>query len=168
LSSVIGRATYLHSLLCCYSQHRVSSFSLQDRTKPGHRRFIALWLIDPLQRIISTANVPPQQFNWWAEAVFGTEAHAAAGEMPPELFQLLLEQGADKAIKPSEELLKKMEGNRLPAEIMDMVRRQKAVPEGLMTVDEAQRHRLELMKHRTAFIQTNKGEWSASYSFCEH
>jgi hypothetical protein len=37
-----------------------------------------------------------------------------------------------------------------------------------MTVDEAQRHRLELMKHRTAFIQTNKGEWSASYSFCEH
>jgi hypothetical protein len=25
-----------------------------------------------------------------------------------------------------------------------------------------------LMKHRTAFIQTNKGEWSASYSFCEH
>ncbi|KAF4343552.1 hypothetical protein FBEOM_2461 [Fusarium beomiforme] len=42
-------------------QHRVPSFELQDPTKPGHRRFIALWLVDPHRRIISTANVPPQQ-----------------------------------------------------------------------------------------------------------
>ncbi|KAF4436169.1 hypothetical protein F53441_13313 [Fusarium austroafricanum] len=46
-------------------QHRVSSFRLQDPTKPGHRRFIALWLVDPHQRILSTANVPPQQKDWW-------------------------------------------------------------------------------------------------------
>ncbi|KAJ4264300.1 hypothetical protein NW762_005496 [Fusarium torreyae] len=47
-------------------QHRVSSFRLQDPTKPGHRRFIALWLVDPHTRITSTANVPPQQKDWWA------------------------------------------------------------------------------------------------------
>lgn len=35
-----------------------------DETKPGHRRFIALWLVDPNRRIISTANVPPQQQDW--------------------------------------------------------------------------------------------------------
>lgn len=45
-------------------QHRVSPFKLQDPTKPGHRRFLALWLVDPHVRIISTANVPPQQSDW--------------------------------------------------------------------------------------------------------
>ncbi|KAM5345135.1 hypothetical protein ACJ41O_010997 [Fusarium nematophilum] len=44
--------------------HRVTPFELADKTKPGHRRFIALWLVDPFTRIISTANVPPQQEEW--------------------------------------------------------------------------------------------------------
>ncbi|KAK3296371.1 uncharacterized protein B0H64DRAFT_424789 [Chaetomium fimeti] len=147
-------------------QHRVSSFSLQDRTKPGHRRFVALWLVDPLRRVVSTANVPPQQFNWWAEAVFGNEAKTA-GEMPPEVFQLLLEKGADKAVKPSEELLQSMR-NRLPAEVMEMVRRE-AVPGGLMTAEQARQHRLALMEERSAFVRTSeKKAWKNRYSFCEH
>src|SRR5262245_54926885 len=45
-------------------QHRVSPFKLQDPAKPGHRRFIALWLVDPYTRVISTANVPPQRLDW--------------------------------------------------------------------------------------------------------
>jgi len=75
-------------------QHRVSGFSLQDRTKPGHRRFIAIWLVDPRQRIISTANVPPQRMDWWAEAAFGsgTGSNNPKGEMPPEILQLLQEK----------------------------------------------------------------------------
>jgi hypothetical protein len=47
-------------------QHRVAPFSLVDPTKPGHRKILALFLVDPWQRIISTANVPPQQKDWWA------------------------------------------------------------------------------------------------------
>ncbi|KAK4119639.1 hypothetical protein N657DRAFT_626454 [Parathielavia appendiculata] len=148
-------------------QHRVSHFGLQDRTKPGHRRFIALWLVNPFQRIISTANVPPQQFDWWAEAVFGTGSRAAKGEMPPELFQLLLEEGASKTVKPTEALLRTLE-NRLPPEVMEMVRRHRAVPDGLMTVEEARRHRLALMEERTAFVGKVEEEWTRTYSFCEH
>lgn len=45
-------------------QHRVSPFSLADRSKPGHRKIVALFLIDPHVRIISSANVPPQQADW--------------------------------------------------------------------------------------------------------
>jgi hypothetical protein len=41
------------------SQHQASSFKLVDPTKPEYRRSIALWLVDPTLRIISTANVPP-------------------------------------------------------------------------------------------------------------
>ncbi|KAJ5938599.1 hypothetical protein N7466_001733 [Penicillium verhagenii] len=45
-------------------QHRVSPFSLADRTKPGHRKILALFLVDPHRRVISSANVPPQREDW--------------------------------------------------------------------------------------------------------
>jgi hypothetical protein len=45
-------------------RHRVEPFGLADRTKPGHRRFLVLWLVDPHMRIVSTADVPPQQLSW--------------------------------------------------------------------------------------------------------
>lgn len=45
-------------------QHRVSPFSLADPSKPGHRKILALFLTDPKMRIISSANVPPQQEEW--------------------------------------------------------------------------------------------------------
>jgi hypothetical protein len=48
-------------------QHRVGPFGLADKTKPGHRKILALFLVDPHIRIISTANVPCQQKAWWAE-----------------------------------------------------------------------------------------------------
>ncbi|KAJ5119067.1 hypothetical protein N7448_010775 [Penicillium atrosanguineum] len=45
-------------------QHQVSSFSLDDHSKPGHRKILALFLVDPHTRIISSANVPPQRADW--------------------------------------------------------------------------------------------------------
>lgn len=48
-------------------QHKVEPFHLVDPTQPGHRRFIVLWLVDPNCRVLSTANVPPQQLEWWTE-----------------------------------------------------------------------------------------------------
>ncbi|KAL7930104.1 hypothetical protein V8C35DRAFT_324538 [Trichoderma chlorosporum] len=65
-------------------QHRVSSFRLKDGTEPGHRRFIALWLVDPHERIVSTANVPPQRKDWWTEAAKAEESSDA--EMPASLM----------------------------------------------------------------------------------
>ena len=62
----------------------------------SHRRFIALWLIDPHQRIISTGNVPPQQQDWWAEAVFGNGTDANSGNMSTEILELLGEHGPAK------------------------------------------------------------------------
>lgn len=42
-------------------QHFVPKFRLTDPTKPGHRKIVVLWLVNPQKRIISTAHVPPQQ-----------------------------------------------------------------------------------------------------------
>lgn len=53
-------------------QHRVSPFSLADPSRPGHRKILAFFLIDPSRRIISTANVPPQRGDWcneWTDAM---------------------------------------------------------------------------------------------------
>ncbi|OQD70907.1 hypothetical protein PENPOL_c001G07677 [Penicillium polonicum] len=48
-------------------QNRVSPFSLDDRSKPGHRKILALFLVDPHRRVISSANVPPQREDWGGE-----------------------------------------------------------------------------------------------------
>lgn len=46
-------------------QHRVQPFSLRDPSKPGHRKILALFLVDPAITVISTGNVPPQRADWW-------------------------------------------------------------------------------------------------------
>lgn len=45
-------------------QHKLTSFELKDKTKPGYSRAIVFYLVDPNIRIISTANVPPQRLDW--------------------------------------------------------------------------------------------------------
>ncbi|MER6216671.1 DUF4246 domain-containing protein [Streptomyces sp. NPDC001674] len=42
-------------------QHRVDAFHLADPTRPGHRKILAFFLVDPSERIVSTSDVPPQQ-----------------------------------------------------------------------------------------------------------
>ena len=46
-------------------QHKVQPFSLVDRTKPGHRKILSLFLVDPHLKILSMENVPCQQRDWW-------------------------------------------------------------------------------------------------------
>ncbi|MEV3970373.1 DUF4246 domain-containing protein [Streptomyces sp. NPDC050698] len=42
-------------------QHRVGSFRLTDPTRPGHRKILAFFLVDPSETLVSTSDVPPQQ-----------------------------------------------------------------------------------------------------------
>ncbi|WP_327714623.1 DUF4246 domain-containing protein [Streptomyces sp. NBC_00490] len=42
-------------------QHRVGSFRLTDPTRPGYRKILAFFLVDPSEKIVSTSDVPPQQ-----------------------------------------------------------------------------------------------------------
>jgi hypothetical protein len=42
-------------------QHRVSPFRLADPTRPGYRKILAFFLVDPSERIVSTSDVPEQQ-----------------------------------------------------------------------------------------------------------
>ncbi|MFD0366397.1 DUF4246 domain-containing protein [Streptomyces sp. NPDC127114] len=55
-------------------QHRVGSFRLEDPTRPGHRKILAFFLVDPSEKIVSTSDVPPQQP--WSETSTMTLAQA--------------------------------------------------------------------------------------------
>ncbi|KAF4336091.1 hypothetical protein FBEOM_10027 [Fusarium beomiforme] len=78
-----GRALFFPNVY----QHRVEPFELADRTHPGHRKIIALFLVDPVIPIISTGNVPPQQKHWWAEEVSKSEP---LGNLPREIRESYL------------------------------------------------------------------------------
>ncbi|KAJ1646832.1 hypothetical protein LPJ64_001716 [Coemansia asiatica] len=54
-------------------QCKSSGFKLADPTKPGHRKMLTFYLIDPSIKIPSTEFVPPQQKSWWAERVSKTK-----------------------------------------------------------------------------------------------
>ncbi|MFJ8864885.1 DUF4246 domain-containing protein [Streptomyces sp. NPDC102473] len=56
-STPAGRCLAFPNIL----QHRVGSFRLTDPTRPGSRKFLAFFLVDPSERIVSTTDVPPQQ-----------------------------------------------------------------------------------------------------------
>lgn len=73
-------------------QHRIEPFALADRTKPGHRRVIVLYLVDPHYRIPSTKTVPPQQHDWWIEAALARRNFASdskASTLPQEVLDLV-------------------------------------------------------------------------------
>lgn len=63
-------------------QHRVQPFELADPSKPGHRKILALFLVDPNIKIISTAHILPQRRDWWSEEVVET---GVFNRLPKEL-----------------------------------------------------------------------------------
>ncbi|KAL9585520.1 MAG: hypothetical protein Q9212_001473 [Teloschistes hypoglaucus] len=86
----VGNVLTREGRLLCFPnvmQHRVSSFRLADPSKPGHRKILALFLVDPNLKIISTENIPPQQHSWWREMV---QTAGVFEKLPPELAEIVL------------------------------------------------------------------------------
>ncbi|EAW23420.1 DUF4246 domain-containing protein [Aspergillus fischeri NRRL 181] len=73
-------------------RHRLESFELVDKARPGRCRFLTLWLVDPSYRICSTRNVPPQRLDWWEQEA---RSHlSSAHPLPQELAdQIIAETG---------------------------------------------------------------------------
>ncbi|KAG8731665.1 hypothetical protein FRC11_002997 [Ceratobasidium sp. 423] len=68
-------------------QHCVSPFTLDDRSKPGHRKIVALFLVDPAVRRPSTTIVPPQQKEWRVSGIATNPAlKAAFDKLAPEII----------------------------------------------------------------------------------
>ena len=79
-------------------QHCVSPFKLVDATRSGHRKILALFLVDPGVKIPSTNVVMPQQADWVYETLIESagddETHLH--KLPVELLKMVAEVGGQK------------------------------------------------------------------------
>ncbi|KAF9124694.1 hypothetical protein BGW39_007960 [Mortierella sp. 14UC] len=111
-------------------QHQVQPFQLEDPTKPGSRKILVFFLVNPEEPTLSTTNVPPQQKEWVSEDYL----QVVAKKLPPELVR----------------------------EIDLMV-------DWPMEMEEAKKHRTELMKERKYFVKTmDRKVFARPFSLCEH
>ena len=62
-------------------QHQVQPFRLEDPTKPGHRRILVFFLVDPTQRVLSATDVAPQQRGWITKIMGGPSQNSALFEL---------------------------------------------------------------------------------------
>lgn len=119
-------------------QHLVEPFQLADPSRPGHRKILALFLVDPNIQILSTAHIPCQQREWWAESVrqrttLGRPNNNYLGKLPTEIWD----------------------------SIVDMVE------EFPLSLEEARALRQKLMNERTMFTRMHE-QTIAPFSLCEH
>ncbi|KAH8707340.1 Transcriptional repressor rco-1 [Beauveria bassiana] len=103
ISTRQGRAIFFPNIL----QHRVSPFRLKDASRPGHRKIVALFLVDPAIPIISTANVPPQQRDWWRNAE--KDGGVGGGDVKGEGGSTLSKEGVADGLMDSEQASRIME-----------------------------------------------------------
>lgn len=96
LNNVVGAAETREGRCIAFPnsyQHRVSPFQLVDPSKPGHRKILALFLVDPsIQPIPSTTNVPPQQASWAIQALGTTDPRAPVHRLPIELVGMIKDE----------------------------------------------------------------------------
>ena len=131
-------------------QHRVWPFTLRDNSRPGHRKILALFLVDPYIPVISTANVPPQQLDWWL-ANGGGDGHGhGSAKLPAELLSALASSRGD---------------TRAGA----VAGRDGLGGGPVFSMQDAKKIREELMEERGRFVDKAISDMDHSvYSFCEH
>ncbi|TFK66718.1 hypothetical protein BDN72DRAFT_859695 [Pluteus cervinus] len=121
-------------------QHQVQPFQLADPTRPGHRKILALFPVDPHIRVISTANVPCQRQDGWSQTI--QESAYGGTEKDRTRF------------------------NQLPVELMKVVDEVEDFP---IRLEEAKRLRDELTEERKAFVVAQQGVLNGfTISLCEH
>jgi hypothetical protein len=89
-------------------QHQVQPFKLEDPAKPGFRKILVFFLVDPAHRITSTLHVPPQQSDWFG-GILKREVPAFR-RLPEEIVDQIASyaqwpMGLDDAKKYREELM---------------------------------------------------------------
>jgi len=102
---IMGHATLKEGRVVAWPnifQTRILPFSLEDRSKPGHCRLLTLHLIDPNRRIMSTAMVPCQRRDWWANHI--RTSVPIFWRLPSEIFNLIVEMVDDYPISMEEGL----------------------------------------------------------------
>jgi hypothetical protein len=86
-------------------QHRVAPFELVDQTKPGHRKILAIFLVDPsIKPIPSATNVLPQRLDWVLDTLqdLRLDPQSALSQLPAELVHAIGEYLPDTYVTREE------------------------------------------------------------------
>ena len=70
-------------------QHQVQPFRLDDPTKPGHRKILVFFLVDPTRKVLSATNVVPQQREWVTDAMYHAGQNSGFAKLPVELLSMI-------------------------------------------------------------------------------
>ncbi|KAF6744132.1 hypothetical protein DFP72DRAFT_1095567 [Ephemerocybe angulata] len=128
-------------------QHQIQPFRINDPKRKGHRKLLALYLVDPNVRIISTANVPCQQMEWWRETL-PEEVPAGTTGNPRDSVSSV---GGGKQKRPEGRDHVFGQVNGFP-----------------MTKIDAKHIRVDLMKEKKRFVKAHQKELLNSNSFTLH
>jgi hypothetical protein len=71
-------------------QHQVQPFELVDKTRPGYRKILVFFLVDPAIEILSTARVPPQQTEWYRYLLYTIRRGTHLEMLPAEILAHIL------------------------------------------------------------------------------
>ena len=88
-------------------QHRVQPFHLEDPTKPGHRKILVFFLVDPTQKVLSATNVAPQQRDWVTEAMRDAGRNSAFAKLPIEILKMISNENDVAMTHPEAEKYRK-------------------------------------------------------------
>ncbi|KAI0750438.1 hypothetical protein C8Q74DRAFT_1374025 [Fomes fomentarius] len=91
-------------------KHRVEAFELADPSKPGYRKVLAFFLVNPDTPILSTTYVPPQQEDWVFEEM---KAAPALRKLSQELLDMVAGY-----VKGSRSVISRKEAEEHRAELM--------------------------------------------------
>ncbi|KAJ7051810.1 hypothetical protein C8F01DRAFT_1262595 [Mycena amicta] len=70
-------------------QHQVSPFKLVDGSKPGFRKILVFFLVDPTTTIPSASNVPPQQLSVLRDILLSMGSNSRMSLLPVELIEAI-------------------------------------------------------------------------------
>ena len=84
-------------------QHQVQPFHLEDLTKPGRRKALVFFLVDPTQRVLSATDVAPQQREWIMETMRDAGPNSAFAKLPIELLKMISNENDATMTRPDAE-----------------------------------------------------------------
>ena len=73
-------------------QHQVQPFRLADPQKPGHRKILVFFLVDPTFRVPSATDVAPQQKEWLTDLMYRGNLDTHFARLPVELLDLVVDE----------------------------------------------------------------------------
>ena len=112
-------------------QHQVQPFRLEDPTKPGHRKILVFFLVDPTQRILSATDVAPQQREWVTDAMYNAGQNSPFAKLPIELLTIISSENKEAMTRSEAEMYRK--------DLMS---------ESIIAVEEHDRANFERIRHR--------------------